>query len=81
MCKVGSSALQHRRKTNEPDSREKIAALLVTGLGSPYVYETSRLAQFLDNRLTDGGDAAIHTRRPLFIPTKIPGANLSQTLS
>jgi hypothetical protein len=28
----------------------------VTGLGGPYVCETSRLPHFLDNRLIDGGE-------------------------
>jgi hypothetical protein len=42
----------------------KIKAILVTGRGSPWVCETSRLPHFLDNRLTDGGEVVSFTRRP-----------------
>jgi hypothetical protein len=34
---------------------------------------SSRLTHFLDNRLTDGGEAVGLMRRPPFIPRKIPG--------
>jgi hypothetical protein len=45
----------------------------VTGCGGPQGCETSRLPHFLDNRLTDGGEIASHTRRPSFTPRNIPG--------
>jgi hypothetical protein len=35
----------------------------VTGCGSPQCCETSRLPQFIDNRLTDGGEVFRLTRR------------------
>jgi hypothetical protein len=47
-------------------------AIPVTGRGGPYGCETSRLQHFLDNRLTDGGEAVSLTSRPLFTPRKIP---------
>jgi hypothetical protein len=39
----------------------------VTGRGGPKGCETLRLARFLDNRLTDGGEVSTHTRRPRFL--------------
>jgi hypothetical protein len=36
----------------------------VTGREGPYGCETSRFQRFLDNWLTDGGEAASLTRRP-----------------
>jgi hypothetical protein len=42
-----------------------IKAIPVTGRGDPYVYETSRLLHFLDNRLTYGGEVVGLTRQPL----------------
>jgi hypothetical protein len=38
------------------------------GRGGPQGYETSTLAHFLGNRLTDGGEVVSLTRRPLFTP-------------
>jgi hypothetical protein len=48
-------------------------AIPVTGRGDPYVYETSRLPHFLDNRLTDDGEIVTLKQRSLFTPRKIPG--------
>jgi hypothetical protein len=47
----------------------------VTGRGDPYRGETSKLAHFLDSRLTDGGEVVGPTRRRSFTPTKIPGTH------
>jgi hypothetical protein len=44
-------------------------AVPVTGRGGPQGCETSRPPHFLDNRLTDGGEASL-TRRPSFTPQK-----------
>jgi hypothetical protein len=43
--------------------------------------ETSRLPHFLDNRLTDGGDAVSLMRRSPFVPRKIPGTHFYYRLS
>jgi hypothetical protein len=40
----------------------------VTGCGSPYYCETSRLPHFLYSRLTDGGEVVNIKCRPLFNP-------------
>jgi hypothetical protein len=40
----------------------------VTGRGDPYVYETSRLPHFLNDRLIDGGEVVSLTRQPPFNP-------------
>jgi hypothetical protein len=45
-------------------------AIPVTGREGPYVFETSRLPHYLDNRLTDGGEVVSLTRRPPFTPQK-----------
>jgi hypothetical protein len=37
--------------------------------------ETSRSPQFVENRLIDGGKVISPTRRPPFIPRKIPGTH------
>jgi hypothetical protein len=42
----------------------------VTGRGGSWDCEKSRLAHFLDNRLTDGCEAVNLTRRPPFTPQK-----------
>jgi hypothetical protein len=55
----------------------KCKAIPVTGRGGPQGCETSRLPHFLDNRFTDGGEVVSLTRRPPFIPTKIPGTHFS----
>jgi hypothetical protein len=47
-----------------PETHGKGKAIPVTGRGGPYGCETSRLPHFLDNRLTDGGDA-LCAGRPL----------------
>jgi hypothetical protein len=43
---------------------KKGKAIAVTGRGSPYGCETSRLPHFLDSWLTDGGKVVSLTRRP-----------------
>jgi hypothetical protein len=48
-------------------------AIPVAGRGGPHGCETSRLPYFLNNRLTDGGEAANLRRRPPYTPRKIPG--------
>jgi hypothetical protein len=40
-------------------------ALPITGRGGPNGFDTSRLPHFLDNRLTDGGEAALRAGRHL----------------
>jgi hypothetical protein len=41
-------------------------AIPVAGHESPYGCETSRIPHFLENRLTNGGEAVSPTRRPPF---------------
>jgi hypothetical protein len=43
-------------------------AILVTGRGGPWVFETSRLPHFLENRLTDDGKVVSLARGPSFNP-------------
>jgi hypothetical protein len=54
------------------EAGKKSKAIAVTGRGGPYGCETSRLPQYLENRLTDSGEVVIITRRPSFNPRKIP---------
>jgi hypothetical protein len=42
--------------------------ITVTGREGPQRCETSRLPQYLDNQLTDGGKVVSLTRRPRFTP-------------
>jgi hypothetical protein len=48
-------------------NKSKGKAIPVTGRGGKYGCETSRLPRFLDNLLTDGGEAVSLTRRPAFL--------------
>jgi hypothetical protein len=48
--------------------RVKGKAVPVTGREGPQGCQTSRLPHFLHNRLTDVGEVASLTRRPLFTP-------------
>jgi hypothetical protein len=50
----------------------KAKAIPVTGCGGPQVCETLRLPHFLDNQLTDGGEAVSLMCQPLFTTRKIP---------
>jgi hypothetical protein len=43
---------------------KKSKSIPVTGHGSPYGYEMSRLPHFLNNQLTDGAEVVSLTRRP-----------------
>jgi hypothetical protein len=47
----------------------------VTGHGGPHGCEPSRLRHFLDNWLTDDGEAVSLMCRPLFTSRKIPGTH------
>jgi hypothetical protein len=51
-------------------------AITATGRGGPYNCETLRLPHFLDNRLTDGGEAVSFMSRPFFVPGKIHGTHI-----
>jgi hypothetical protein len=55
--------------------KKKGKAIPVRGSEGPQGCETSRPPHFLDSRLTDGGEIVIPTRRPPFIPRKIPGTH------
>jgi hypothetical protein len=50
-------------------------AIPVTGRGGPYGCETSRLPQFLENRLTDGGEVVSLLHRPPFTHRKNLGTH------
>jgi hypothetical protein len=54
-------------------SRLKGRDIPITGRGSLYDCETSRLPSFLDSRLKDGGEVVSLTHRPPFTPREIPG--------
>jgi hypothetical protein len=60
-------------KVSYGEIKRKGKAIPVTGHGGPYGYEASKLPNFLDNRLTDGGEVTSFTRRPPFTRRKIPG--------
>jgi hypothetical protein len=59
---------------------KQIKAMPVTGCGDPKAYETSRLPQFIENRLTDGGKVSL-TSRPPCASREIPGTQLCWRLS
>jgi hypothetical protein len=50
----------------------KIRLSLYEALQARQVCGTSRIPNFLDNRLTDGGEVVILKRRPPLTPRKIP---------
>jgi hypothetical protein len=56
-------------------TKKKNKAIPETGHGGPKGCETSRLPHFLDNQLTDGGEAVSLMHQPPFTPRKIPGTN------
>jgi hypothetical protein len=53
----------------------KVKLPLLTGRGGPKGCDMLRLPHFLDNGLTDGGEAVGLTRRPPFTPRRISGTN------
>jgi hypothetical protein len=50
-------------------------AIPVTDHEGPYGYEMTRPPNFLDSRLTDGGEVLNLIHRPSFTPRKIPGTH------
>jgi hypothetical protein len=50
-------------------------AIPAIGRGGPQGCETSSLPNFLDNRLTDGGEIVSLTRRSPFTPRKVCGTH------
>jgi hypothetical protein len=71
-----SVILEHNLRLTEAylqvSSVGKDKAISLRARGGPWGCETSGLSHFLDNRLTDGGEVVSLTRRPPFIPRKIP---------
>jgi hypothetical protein len=59
---------------------KKGKAIPVTSGRGPWSCETSSVPHFLDNRLTDGGEAVSLTRRPSFNRRTIPGTNFYERL-
>jgi hypothetical protein len=57
------------------EEEKKGKAIPVIGCGGRSGCETTRLPHFLDNRLTDGGEAVSLTRRPPYNPRNIPGTH------
>jgi hypothetical protein len=55
--------------------KKKGKSIHVTGRGSPWSCKTTRLQQFLENRLTDDGEVVSLTRRPPFTPRNIPSTH------
>jgi hypothetical protein len=49
--------------------------MLVRGREGSLGCEPSRIPHFLDNRLTDGGEVVILTRRPRFTPGRSSGTH------
>jgi hypothetical protein len=76
---VDRSDLTIARPALSPESaftdKIKVKAIPVTGREAPYGCETSKLPHFLENQLTDGGEAVSPTRLPPFTPWKIPGTH------
>jgi hypothetical protein len=60
---------------------KKVITIPVTGRRGPYGCETSGFPHFLDDRLTDSGEAVSLTRRQPFIPRKIPDTHFCYRLS
>jgi hypothetical protein len=50
-------------------------AIPVTGRGGPQGCDTSRLPNFLENQLKNGGEVVSLMHRPPFIPRKIAGTH------
>jgi hypothetical protein len=79
--RIKSGRKDGKRKTQRKEERRyrevkgKGKAIPVAGHEGPYGCETSRLPHFLDNGLTDGGEVVSPTRRPPFIPRKIPSTH------
>jgi hypothetical protein len=61
--------------------KNKVKAIPVTGRGGLYGCETSRFPNFLENRVTDGGEVVSLKRRPPFTPRKIVGTHLLEAVS
>jgi hypothetical protein len=53
----------------------------VRGRGGPNCCETCRLPNFLEYRVTDGGEDISFMRRPPFTPKKTPGTHFCSRLS
>jgi hypothetical protein len=51
---ISSSSSSSSSSSNTSCIKKKDNAVLVTGIGGPQGFQTSRLPHFLDNRLTDG---------------------------
>jgi hypothetical protein len=60
--------------------KKKKNAISVRRREGPQGCATPRLQNFVENRLTDGGEVSL-TRRPPFTPCKIPGTPFCQRLS
>jgi hypothetical protein len=63
------------KEPHEYKSRGTDEAIPLTGREGPYGYEMTRPPNFLDTRLTDGGEVLNLMRRQPFIPRKIPGTH------
>jgi hypothetical protein len=67
---------RHQNAGKNYNIKVKGKAIPVTGREGPEGFETSRLPQSIDNRLTDGDESVSPTRRPPFTPRKIPDTHL-----
>jgi hypothetical protein len=76
--KDGLDAVKKKRELSPAGDRTREyngKVIPVTGRGGPWACDTSRLPQFLDSRLTDGGEVVSLTRQPPFTPMKISGTH------
>jgi hypothetical protein len=66
-------AVKRTEREREREIVKKSKAIPVTDSEVPYNCETSRLPNYLDNRLTDGGKVVSLKRRPPFTPQEYSG--------
>jgi hypothetical protein len=66
--------------SNSHSNVEKGKAVTVTGSGGPLEFQTSMIPHFINSRLTYYFEVVSLTRRPLFIPRKISGTDLTLIL-
>jgi hypothetical protein len=68
---ISSRRTQNPSLKIQPLLYEKGKDILVTGRGGTQGSESSRLLHFLDNRVTDGGEAVSLRRRPPLTPGRV----------
>jgi hypothetical protein len=69
--KAGTGKRKGTKAQTKQKDKKKSKGILVAGRGGLQDCEISKLPHFLNNRLTDGSNVVIRTRRPHFIPVLI----------